>query len=365
MRSEQEGTGAGAEGEDEPIVANYHREGLLDDRDLLDFIEKHLVTREGHPEYYLTLMQDMFSDPTLPISNTIFVENAVTGTFSALSTGPSHATREKAVSKGMKDENKLLENVPKGSGDGSNDYPELGKKALLVPPFPMRISVSEADEMQARKTDEWTLVTMEYRNFAFMRRLGFLIFQGLVGGFAVVTLYVRTSSTGGDVGFLETYAPISNELRRYFFLLTTLSVTGSFDLVISTISTATAKSSLLDHLSLAPAQAPRWLHGQRMRLFLSFVVAVLHLLAFLATLVMSRVDVLAHQNALLQEVDGVEVLQGTNKDRVDEWVSLRAVVVDGDCTLHSIMAYLALIGLQRAKGALTLKEATDILVVHR
>lgn len=104
------------------------------------------------------------------------MENPVSGTFSAVTTGAAAQALSSNLDRShLDDENRKLENAPK-QGDGG-DYPELGKKALLAPPNPVKVSANDAEDMQARKADEWALVTMEYRNFAFIRRLGFLVFQ--------------------------------------------------------------------------------------------------------------------------------------------------------------------------------------------
>lgn len=50
--------------EDASVHVGY-RDGVLEDKELLEFVEKHVTSKEGHPEYYRTIMQDMFSNTNL------------------------------------------------------------------------------------------------------------------------------------------------------------------------------------------------------------------------------------------------------------------------------------------------------------
>ncbi|RYH29659.1 hypothetical protein EON65_07740 [archaeon] len=77
--------------------------------------------------------------------------------------------------KHITDENNNLEKLPVTNlASLDKEYPEVGPKAILIPPTPLKVTT---DEEADQNSHEWTLVTMEYRNFAFIRRLGFLFFQ--------------------------------------------------------------------------------------------------------------------------------------------------------------------------------------------
>lgn len=68
--------------EDHAVSAQYS-DGQLEDRDLLEFVEKHLTSREGYPDYYRTILQDLFSTTSL--------SKAIPLSVSFRSTRPSHS----------------------------------------------------------------------------------------------------------------------------------------------------------------------------------------------------------------------------------------------------------------------------------
>lgn len=56
--------------------------------------------------------------------------------------------------------------------------------------------------------------------------------QGLLAGFSFVILYSQSLS-GSDTTLLETYQPYASEYRRFFYILTTVSLVGSVDMLLS------------------------------------------------------------------------------------------------------------------------------------
>ncbi|RYH29658.1 hypothetical protein EON65_07735 [archaeon] len=50
---------------DENGVLLEYENSLLKDRELLDYVEKFIASKEGYPEYYRAVLQDIFSNPSL------------------------------------------------------------------------------------------------------------------------------------------------------------------------------------------------------------------------------------------------------------------------------------------------------------
>ncbi len=158
----------------------------------------------------------------LVVSNTLWMENPVTGGFVPVHTeGPANAKNIGAAGGGggssggknhpeqmpIEDEEQL-ENTPLIP---KLDKHELGtgkEKVLSVPPVPKLRNIDDVHQ----NTDEWTNVRMEYRNFAFVKRSAFLIFQGLLGGFCVITIFsaqAAVSSMSHLVHMIFNLSPLS------------------------------------------------------------------------------------------------------------------------------------------------------------
>ncbi len=77
----------------------------------------------------------------------------------------------------------ILENIPlipkiNLNDDAENQTPSGANEAILVPPNPQVAHISlKNDNRELTERDEWTIMTMEYRNSNFRKRLFFLFFQ--------------------------------------------------------------------------------------------------------------------------------------------------------------------------------------------
>lgn len=58
---------------DENGVLLEYENDLLKDRDLLDYVEKFIASKEGYPEYYRAVLQDIFSNPSLGMYGIFFM----------------------------------------------------------------------------------------------------------------------------------------------------------------------------------------------------------------------------------------------------------------------------------------------------
>ena len=127
----------------------------------------------------------------------------------------------------------------------------------------------------------------------------FLLVQGLFAGFAFVTLFASTDSsgaTGVDSGsFLLSYADRAGQMRRFMFLLSSLSLIGSLDSLLTALTTPGSgrgeksnRSEQLHRLS---------------RISICTLSSFLYLLAFLSTTIMSKVDTLLTMHYGLASTD--------------------------------------------------------------
>lgn len=163
-------------------------------------------------------------------SSTLWVENPITGSFVQVNTHKAvtkaimQTTTKKSAEKTqqLSDEDKHLENSPLIPKLDEEDIGTGNEKTLYVPPSAPKLNINDA-----YGTDQWTQVTMEYRNFAFVKRCVFLIFQvcklystqscnyyviwymftlqkGLLGGFCVVTIFIQRTAVSKDNTFSST-----------------------------------------------------------------------------------------------------------------------------------------------------------------
>ena len=110
----------------------------------------------------------------------------------------------------------------------------------------------------------------------------FLLVQGIYAGFSFVILFASqiTNVNQLDASFIESYSHRSSNIRRYMYLLSTISLIGSLDRVLSSLALdPTAKSD----------------HRNRLVIF-SVIASFLHLISFLSTTIMSKVDTLLSLN---------------------------------------------------------------------
>lgn len=111
-------------------------------------------------------------------TNRLFIENPVTGQFQVSEGVKDLRDAQKRQDQAKVDEDdKLLE--------GANGLVELSPeeeldfrtKMMALPPRPRPREKPIEEAAQENLAEEWHTVTMEYRNFAFVKRMIFLIFQ--------------------------------------------------------------------------------------------------------------------------------------------------------------------------------------------
>lgn len=51
--------------EDGVVDAKLRDSGVIDDKDIIDYVRKYSSTTQGHTEFYLSLLQDIFYHPNL------------------------------------------------------------------------------------------------------------------------------------------------------------------------------------------------------------------------------------------------------------------------------------------------------------
>jgi hypothetical protein len=79
----------------------------------------------------------------------------------------------------VEDDDKRLENasfLPKINLTDDKHKSEE-EETLLIPPHPPMNKAAQEQQSVSTRGEEWTVVTMEYQNFNFMKRLFFLFFQ--------------------------------------------------------------------------------------------------------------------------------------------------------------------------------------------
>ena len=110
----------------------------------------------------------------IEVASTLFVENPITGRFQGVPNVAASQANQQGQEKARVDENdaKLhqVPAVPKLDGD--------------TPAKPTALNIPPSASTKARKSEdffhrseEWEVVSMEYRNFAFVKRMVFLLFQ--------------------------------------------------------------------------------------------------------------------------------------------------------------------------------------------
>lgn len=117
----------------------------------------------------------------------------------------------------------------------------------------------------------------------------FLLVQGLFAGFSFVTLFVSTDSSGATgvatEAFLLSYSDRAGQIRRFMYLLSSLSLIGSLDSLLASLNT---NDTSIDRKGLNREERLYRLS----RISISALSSFLYLLAFLATTIMSKTDTL-------------------------------------------------------------------------
>lgn len=113
-----------------------------------------------------------------PETNRLFIENPVTGQFQVSEGVKDLRDAQKRQDQAKVDEDdKLLEGVNGLVELSPEEELDFRTKMMALPPRPRPREKPIEETAQENLTEEWHTVTMEYRNFAFVKRMIFLIFQ--------------------------------------------------------------------------------------------------------------------------------------------------------------------------------------------
>ena len=97
-------------------------------------------------------------------------------------------------------------------------------------------------------------VDIDHMQYVTFLRIFFLLCQGILGGFSFVTLYIQFSGED-NFDIIDNYTNFATEYRRFFYLLTTLSLVGALDMLMTlpketaAASRATKKMKIVSRLS--------------------------------------------------------------------------------------------------------------------
>lgn len=94
---------------------------------------------------------------------------------------------------------------------------------------------------------------------------------------------------GAELGFVARARLTPCDDRRYFFLLSTISLVGSIDYLITLIDFYTARNPFLQDTGSQLLQSLE--EHQKFTIISALVILVLHVIVFLCVLVMSTFDV--------------------------------------------------------------------------
>ena len=144
--------------------------------------------------------------------------------------------------------------------------------------------IIENDEKLQNKDDiEVDDITHKY--LAIFLTVAFLFVQGIFAGFSFTSLFEDVSNTD-NISFLKNYQNSASEYRRFFYLLTTISLVGSLYSLLEISSKNQRRSANRTDKKLFSANTNTLLFS-----IIVFTVFV-HSLGFLASLIMSIVDTL-------------------------------------------------------------------------
>lgn len=136
-----------------------------------------------------------------------------------------------------------------------------------------------------------------------------------------------------DSNFLSTYQPVANEIRRYFYLLTVLSLVGSADYLLTLFSANQTRYSLIEYLSANIAA--KYVDFHKITLTTCMAIVICYIIAFIITLIMSRFDVDVYMKYNLSSIATESwmdqaLADSTFTERLNQWEALdriRLVVV--------------------------------------
>lgn len=149
--------------------------------------------------------------------------------------------------------------------------------------------------------------TAQANQLPFLRAM-YLLVQGLLGGFAFVSLYQQVAAPS-DVDFLRNYQQVAAEHRRFFLILTSASLVGSLHISMSIYATIFSNSRGMKSQNVD-------MDGQIIMAPVAASNVVMHLLCFLVNLAMATFDTLvAHENGY----DGTSSSSSSSND--DAWIT--------------------------------------------
>ncbi len=155
--------------------------------------------------------------------------------------------------------------------------------------------------------------TAQENQLPFLRAM-YLLVQGLLGGFAFVSLYQQVAAPT-DEDFLRNYQQVAAEHRRFFLILTSASLVGSLHISMSIYGTIFSnnrgsKTSSIDmdgQILMAPFAASN---------------VVMHLLCFLVNLAMATFDTLvAHENGYDESSSSTTNVSSSSSTNEYEWIT--------------------------------------------
>lgn len=202
----------------------------------------------------------------------VWVENAKTGQLVPV--------QLRTADDGANDNNQDNDDGPHHDEDAS----------ILIMPPPLRNDQSAHgqsakfpnDEILAADNNTSTIVSQ-------FVKMAFFTCHALLAVFSFSSILIQKSSTS-DYRFVVDYQPLASEYRRIFHIVSCLSAVGSIDIFMSNLS-KTNKPSLGDHSSHTFGRT-MVLRENRGSVTIAAAAALLHLITFILTIIMSAFDVL-------------------------------------------------------------------------
>ncbi|RYH29660.1 hypothetical protein EON65_07745 [archaeon] len=126
---------------------------------------------------------------------------------------------------------------------------------------------------------------------------------------------------------------MANEIRRYFYLLTVLSLVGSVDYLLTLFSANQTRYSLIEYLSANIAA--KYVDFHKITFTTCMAIVICYIIAYIVTLIMSRFDVDVYMkynftSTAISSWADQALADSTFTERLDQWEALdriRLVVV--------------------------------------
>lgn len=180
-------------------------------------------------------------------------------------------TRQLNLTKGEYDNNNKDNTIISSNIDDDRSY--------LLPDI-----ITENDDKHLYNDNE-VIDDRTHKYLAIFLIVAFLFVQGIFAGFSFTSLFEDVSNTD-NISFLLNYQNSASEYRRFFYLLTTISLVGSLYLLLEISSKNHRRNNNRTDKKLFSSDTDTLLYS--IMIFTVFV----HLLAFIASLIMSIVDTL-------------------------------------------------------------------------